>query len=126
MDAEEEKESARERVCVCVWLCEKEKEKERLTWRENLGVENELSGSAYQLIKTTRKLNHADHMDMQPQIGPSNLQPQQPGPAPSPFDFDSFMRRSGGNTTTLLSTIQMHTCRLDQLLYIVNSVVHYM
>jgi hypothetical protein len=31
--------------------------------------------------------------DMQPQIGP------QP-PAPTPFDFAAFMRRSGGNTTT--------------------------
>jgi hypothetical protein len=75
LDAEEEKESARELVCVCVWLCEKEKEKERLTWRENLGVENELSGSAYQLIKTTRKLNHADHMDMQPQTLPAYNHP---------------------------------------------------
>jgi hypothetical protein len=44
---------------------------------------------------------------MHPQIGPANLQPQQTGPAPSPFDFDSFMRSgSGGNTTTLLSTIR--------------------
>ena len=41
--------------------------------------------------------------DMQPQIGPSIL--QQP-PAPTPFDFASFIRRSGGNATTLLSVIR--------------------
>ena len=41
--------------------------------------------------------------DMQPPIGPPIL--QQP-PAPIPFDFASFMRRSGGNTTSLLSVIR--------------------
>jgi len=41
--------------------------------------------------------------DMQPQIGPPI--PQKP-PAPPPFDFAAFMRRSGGNTTTLLATIR--------------------
>ncbi len=40
---------------------------------------------------------------MQPQIGPPI--PQKP-PAPTPFDFAAFMRRSGGNTTTLLATIR--------------------
>ncbi len=39
--------------------------------------------------------------DMQPQIGPPIL--QQP-PAPTPFNFAAFVRRSGGNTTTLLAT----------------------
>jgi hypothetical protein len=55
LGVEDENESAHERVCVCVWLCEKEKETERLTWNGRLGhgVENELSGSAYLLIKTT-------------------------------------------------------------------------
>ena len=32
--------------------------------------------------------------------------PQQPAPAAAPFDFASFMRESGGNTTALLSAIQ--------------------
>jgi hypothetical protein len=41
--------------------------------------------------------------DMQPQIGPPIL-PQPP--APTPFDFASLIRRSGGNTTTLLSVIR--------------------
>ncbi len=41
--------------------------------------------------------------DMQPQIWPPIL--QQP-PAPTPFDFAAFIRRSGGNTTTLLATIR--------------------
>jgi hypothetical protein len=41
--------------------------------------------------------------DMQSQIGPPIL--QQP-PAPTPFDFAAFMRRSVGNTTTLLATIR--------------------
>ena len=41
--------------------------------------------------------------DMQPPIGQPIL--QQP-PAPIPFDFASFMRRSGGNTTSLLSVIR--------------------
>ena len=41
--------------------------------------------------------------NMLPQIGQPIL--QQP-PAPTPFDFAAFMRRSGGNTTTLLATIQ--------------------
>jgi len=45
----------------------------------------------------------SDLDDVQPQIGPAILQQQ---PAPSPFDFASFMRRSGGNTTTLLSAIR--------------------
>ena len=45
----------------------------------------------------------SDHDDVQPQIGPAILQLQ---PAPRPFDFASFMRRSGGNTTTLLSAIR--------------------
>jgi hypothetical protein len=41
--------------------------------------------------------------DMQPQIGPPI--PQKP-PAPTPFDFAAFMRRSGKNTTTLLATLR--------------------
>ena len=41
--------------------------------------------------------------DMQPQIWPPIL--QQP-PAPTPFDFAAFMRRSGGKTPTLLATIR--------------------
>jgi hypothetical protein len=41
--------------------------------------------------------------DMQPQIGPPV---QQKPPASTPFDFAAFMRRSGGNTTTLLATIR--------------------
>ena len=51
--------------------------------------------------------NEIDLDDVQPQIGPAILQ-QQPAqqPAPRPFDFASFMRRSGGNTTTLLSAIR--------------------
>jgi hypothetical protein len=40
---------------------------------------------------------------MQPQIGQPILQQQ---PAPTPFDFAAFIRRSGGNTTTLLATIR--------------------
>jgi hypothetical protein len=40
---------------------------------------------------------------MQPQVGPPILQ-QQPGP--TPFDVAAFIRRSGGNTTTLLATIR--------------------
>ena len=32
--------------------------------------------------------------------------PQQPAPAAAPFDFASFMRESGENTTALLSAIQ--------------------
>ena len=45
----------------------------------------------------------SDHDDVQPQIGPAILHIQ---PAPRPFDFASFMRRSGGNTTALLSAIR--------------------
>ncbi len=41
--------------------------------------------------------------DLQPQIGPPIL--QQP-PAPIPFDFAAFIRRTGGNTITLLATIR--------------------
>jgi hypothetical protein len=41
--------------------------------------------------------------DMHPQIGPPIS--QQP-PAPIPFDFLAFIRRTGGNTTTLLATIR--------------------
>jgi hypothetical protein len=41
--------------------------------------------------------------DMQPPIGPPIL--QQP-PAPILFDFASFMRCSGGNTTSLLADIR--------------------
>ena len=41
--------------------------------------------------------------DMQQPIGPPILQYP---PSPSPFAFASFMRRSGGNTTTLLSVIR--------------------
>ena len=43
------------------------------------------------------------------QIGPLPvILQQQPAPlaAAAPFDFASFMRESGGNTTTLLSAIQ--------------------
>jgi hypothetical protein len=40
---------------------------------------------------------------MQPQIGPPIL--QQP-PAPIQFDFSAFIRRTGGNTITLLATIR--------------------
>ena len=43
----------------------------------------------------------SDHDDVQPQIGPAILHLQ---PAPRPFDFASFMRRSGG--TALLSAIR--------------------
>jgi hypothetical protein len=43
--------------------------------------------------------------DMQPPIGPPILQ-QPPAPGPSPFDFACFMRRSGGNTTTMLQVIR--------------------
>ena len=40
-------------------------------------------------------------------IGPlPEMLPQQPAPAAAPFDFGSFMRETGGNTTTLLSAIQ--------------------
>jgi hypothetical protein len=57
--------------------------------------------------------------DMQPQIGPPIL--QQP-PAPTPFDFAAFISRSGGNTTTLLPTMEklMHICHLDPLSYTVH------
>ena len=44
-----------------------------------------------------------------PMIGPLPvILQQQPAPlaAAAPFDFASFMRESGGNTTTLLSAIQ--------------------
>ena len=44
-----------------------------------------------------------DHDDEQPQIGPAILLPQ---PVQQQFDFASFMRRSGANTTTLLSVIR--------------------
>jgi hypothetical protein len=56
--------------------------------------------------------------DMQPPFGPPIL--QQP-PAPTLFDFASFMRRSGGNTTSLQSYEKlMHNSHLDPLLYTVN------
>ena len=45
--------------------------------------------------------NAADNT-LQPSIQPVLQQP----PAACPFDFASFMRRSGGNTTTLLSVIR--------------------
>ena len=42
-----------------------------------------------------------------PMIGPLPvILPQQPAPAAAPFDFASFLRESGGNTTALLSAIQ--------------------
>ena len=41
--------------------------------------------------------------DLQPHNG---LQILQQPPAPTPFDFAAFMRRSGGNTTALLATIR--------------------
>ena len=42
-----------------------------------------------------------------PMIGPLPvILPQQPAPAAAPFDFASFMRESGGNTTALSSAIQ--------------------
>jgi hypothetical protein len=41
--------------------------------------------------------------DMQHKIGPPILQQQ---PASTQFDFAAFIRRSGGNTTTLLDTIR--------------------
>jgi hypothetical protein len=41
--------------------------------------------------------------DMRPEIGPPIVQKP---PAPTLFDFTAFMRRSGGNTTTLLATIR--------------------
>ena len=44
-----------------------------------------------------------DHDDEQPQIGPAIVLPQ---PVQQQFDFASFMRRSGANTTTLLSVIR--------------------
>jgi hypothetical protein len=50
-----------------------------------------------------------------PMIGPLPVMlPQQPSPAAAPFNFGSFMRESGGNTTALLSAIQykkkINTC----------------
>ena len=43
---------------------------------------------------------------MQPQmIGPLILQ-QQPAPATAPFNFASFMRESGGDTTTFSSAVR--------------------
>ncbi len=54
---------------------------------------------------------------------PPSIQPmlQQP-PAASPFDFASFMHRSGGNTTALFSVIREADAHLhpDSLLYTVN------
>jgi hypothetical protein len=49
---------------------------------------------------------------MQPQIGPPIL--QQP-PAPIPFDFAAFIRRTGGNTTHHWPQYEklMHICHLD-------------
>ena len=47
--------------------------------------------------------NENDDDDVQPQIGPTILLLQ---PVQRPFDFASFMRRSGANTTTLLSVIR--------------------
>jgi len=42
-----------------------------------------------------------------PMIGPMPvILPQQPAPAAAPFDFASFMRETGGNTTALFSAIQ--------------------
>ena len=42
-----------------------------------------------------------------PMIGPLPvILSHQPAPAAAPFEFGSFMRESGGNTTTLLSTIK--------------------
>ena len=42
-----------------------------------------------------------------PMIGPLPvILPQQPAPAAAPFDFASFMRETGGNTTALFSAIQ--------------------
>ena len=61
--------------------------------------------------------------DLQPRNGPPIL--QQP-PAPTPFDFAAFIRRSGGNTTALSATLPpqyeklMHIYHLDPSMYTVN------
>ena len=52
---------------------------------------------------------HPDDIEsgpLQPAPAAAPLLPQQPAPAAAPFDFASFMRESGGNTTALLSAIQ--------------------
>jgi hypothetical protein len=61
-------------VCACACGFVRKRRRKR-AWSESLGVENELSGSAYQLIKTTRKSKHADHMDMQPHTLPAYNHP---------------------------------------------------
>ena len=45
-------------------------------------------------------------LPQQPAPAPAPLLPQLPAPAAAPFDFASFMRETGGNTTALFSAIQ--------------------
>ena len=52
---------------------------------------------------------HPDDIEsgpLQPAPAAAPLLPQLPAPAAAPFDFASFMRETGGNTTALLSAIQ--------------------
>ena len=52
---------------------------------------------------------HPDDIEsgpLQPAPAAAPLLPQLPAPAAAPFDFASFMRETGGNTTALFSAIQ--------------------
>ena len=53
-------------------------------------------------------------LSQQPAPAPAPLLPQQPAPAAAPFDFASFMRETGGNTTALLSAIQKADAHLPK------------